>query len=356
MELNRDFWHNRSVLVTGHTGFKGGWLSLWLQSMGAKVSGLSLPAPTEPSLFKCAYVGDGMGSRIGDIRDRAFVARTVNDAMPEVVFHLAAQPLVRAGYADPVSTYDTNVMGTIYLLEALKQTAANPVIIVVTSDKCYENHESLHPYRETEALGGDDPYSSSKACVELVASAYKHSFPGQLRVATARAGNVIGGGDWASDRLLPDLIRCYSQGKTADIRAPHAVRPWQHVLDPLLGYLLLAQAVNDMPQEFAGAWNFGPDLDDIYTVADLASQVTALWGKGAQWRVDKSVHPHEAGLLRLDSGKANARLGWKPRWTTGVALLESVEWYRHQLEGVDMRTFSMAQLEKYCRIQAQHNG
>ena len=356
MELNRGFWHDLPVLITGHTGFKGGWLSLWLQSMGARLSGLSLPAPTEPNLFECAHVGDGMDSRIGDIRNREFVASSINDVMPEVVFHLAAQPLVRAGYADPVGTYDTNVMGTVYLLEALKQAGANSVVIVVTSDKCYENHESMRPYRETEALGGSDPYSSSKACAELVASAYEKSFPGQLHVASARAGNVIGGGDWASDRLLPDLIRCYSQEKTADIRAPQAVRPWQHVLEPLLGYLLLAQAVYDKPQEFAGAWNFGPNLDDVYTVAELADQAAALWGNGAQWQIDKGAHPHEAGLLRLDSGKAQTRLDWHPRWTTDIALQESVAWYRHQLAGDDMRLFSIAQLEKYCRIQAKQYG
>lgn len=348
MELNRDYWRNRSVLITGHTGFKGGWLSMWLRSMGAKVTGLALPAPTEPSLFECSRIGAGMDSRIGDVRDSAIVERTVHEAAPEIVFHLAAQPLVRASYTDPVGTYATNVMGTVNLLDALRRAAKRIIVIVVTSDKCYENRESMHAYREEEALGGHDPYSSSKACSELVASAYRCSFPNELHIATARAGNVIGGGDWALDRLLPDLVRNFSQGQTAIIRAPDSIRPWQHVLEPLLGYLLLAQAVYEKPEEFTGAWNFGPDVNDIYSVSDLANQAATQWGEGAHWQIDKQAHPHEAGILRLDSSKSRIRLGWYPRWDTQKAIQTSIEWYRCHLNNSDMRAYSLAQIKLYC--------
>ncbi|RYY17500.1 MAG: CDP-glucose 4,6-dehydratase [Alphaproteobacteria bacterium] len=313
--VNPTFWSGKRVFLTGHTGFKGSWLSLWLQAMGADLTGFALAPPTDPSLFQAADVAQGMTSIIGDIRDAGALAHALVTASPEIVIHMAAQPLVRASYDDPVGTYATNVMGTVHVLEAVRRAPGVRACVVVTTDKCYENREWVWGYREDEAMGGYDPYSNSKGCAELVTSAYRRSFFGESGTATAsaRAGNVIGGGDWAVDRLIPDILRAVVAGEPVVIRNPHSIRPWQHVLEPLSGYLVLAQSLWTDPTGAAEGWNFGPRDEDARPVQWIVEQLCELWGDGASWVRDERLQPHEANYLKLDISKARARLGWEPR-------------------------------------------
>jgi CDP-glucose 4,6-dehydratase len=358
--VNPGFWSGRRVFITGHTGFKGGWLALWLHRLGATLSGYALPPPTRPSLYHEAGIARLLRSLEGDVRDGAALANVLQAARPEVVFHLAAQPLVRRSYRDPAETYATNVMGTVHLLEAVRRCDSVRAVVVVTSDKCYDNQERPSGgYREDEPLGGRDPYSSSKACAELVSAAWRQSFfnPADharhgVAIASARAGNVIGGGDWAEDRLVPDFLRAAAAGQELLIRAPGAVRPWQHVLEPVAGYLRLAERLVQDGVACAEAWNFGPGDEDAQPVSWLADRLAALWGEGARWRTDAQPQPHEAHYLRLDSAKARERLGWQPRWRLEQALERVVDWHRAQLGGADMQRRSLEQIESYERSSA----
>lgn len=344
------FWAGKRVFLTGHTGFKGSWMSLWLQQMGAELTGFALAPPTEPALFDVAQVATGMTSIIGDIRDRELLEQALVDAHPDIVIHMAAQPLVRASYDDPVGTYATNVMGTVHLLEAVRKAPGVRAACIVTTDKCYENREWVWGYREDEAMGGYDPYSNSKGCSELVTSAYRQSFfaEGKTAIASGRAGNVIGGGDWAVDRLIPDILRSVAEREPVLIRNPLAIRPWQHVLEPVSGYLTLCQALWNDPASAAAAWNFGPRDDDARPVQWIVEQMCALWGDGATWTRDHSVQPHEARYLKLDISKARAGLGWAPRWTLGQALGRIVGWHRAWLANTDMRAYCLAELERFA--------
>lgn len=350
------FWHGRRVFITGHTGFKGGWLALWLQRLGAEVTGFALTPATTPNLFTLARVGEGMDSRIGDVRDAAALAATMRAARPEIVFHLAAQALVRTGYQAPVETYATNVMGTVHLLEAVRQMPSVRAVVNVTSDKCYDNREWLWGYREIEPLGGADPYSSSKACAELVTGAYRNAyFPPEryaehgVAIASARAGNVIGGGDWAADRLVPDILRAIAAGEPARIRHSDAIRPWQHVLEPLAGYLILAERLTESGPAYAEAWNFGPAEDDAKPVRWIVERLTQAFGEAASWQPDTAPQPHEAHSLKLDSAKARARLGWRPRWNLTQALEAVVAWQRAYAAGEDLREVCGRQIDAYCQ-------
>jgi CDP-glucose 4,6-dehydratase len=336
------FWRGRRVFVTGHTGFKGSWLSLWLQRMGAELTGYSLPAPTEPSLYELARVGEGMHHVEGDVRDLPSLRAALAAARPEVVIHMAAQPLVRRSYDDPVETYATNVMGTVHVLEAVRAVGGVRAAVMVTSDKCYQNNEWVWGYREVDPMGGHDPYSSSKGCAELVSAAFRDSFfPPHAydrhgtAVASARAGNVIGGGDWAVDRLVPDLVRGFLTAAPVRIRRPGAIRPWQHVLEPLSGYLVLAERLCTHGAAYAEGWNFGPYESDARPVEWIADRLVHHWGGEARWVRDEEPHPHEAHYLKLDWSKARMRLGWSPRWTLDEALRRSVAWYRACGPGVD---------------------
>ena len=351
--VNADFWRGRRVFLTGHTGFKGGWLSLWLQSLGAELQGYALDAPTTPSLFDTARVAEGMRSQTGDVRDLALLSRTMQAFRPEVVIHMAAQPLVRLSYRDPVENYSTNVMGTVHLLEAARHCDSVRAIVNVTTDKCYDNREWVWGYRENEPMGGHDPYSSSKGCAELVSSAYRASFmaAGTLALATARAGNVIGGGDWAADRLIPDILKAFEQGTPVHIRNPHATRPWQHVLEPLGGYLCLAEQLHAQGQAFAEAWNFGPLDGDVQPVQWIVEHLAQTWGGGARWALDAGEHPHEAHFLKLDISKARQRLHWQPRWRLGTALTHIAAWHQAWLAGQDMRALCLQQIAQYTNLQ-----
>lgn len=352
--LNRAFWKNRQVFLTGHTGFKGSWLTLWLNRLGAKVTGYSLDPPTHPSLFDQAQVGDNIQSLLGDIRDFSKLKNAISEAAPEVVIHMAAQSVVRQGYDDPIETYSSNVMGTVNLLEALRQLKRPAVVVNVTSDKCYENREWLWGYRETEPMGGRDPYSNSKGCAELVTSAYRESFfpPNEsakhgVALATARAGNAIGGGDWTSNQLIPDLVRAFLAGQPCLIRNPLALRPWQFVLEPLRGYLMLAERLAEDASRFASGWNFGPLDADAKPVSWIADEMVRLWGGRASWNRDGACHPHEAHFLKLDASKARAEMGWNPVLPLPQALAWIVEWYRAFQEGTDLRRFTVSQIERY---------
>ncbi len=335
-------------MVTGHTGFKGSWLSLWLQTLGANVAGYAL-APLTPSLFASAAVEPGMHSIIGDIRDTDRLTGAMREFKPEIVLHLAAQALVRESYANPVETYSVNVMGTVSLLEAIRQTPDVRAALVVTSDKCYANREWVWGYREDEPMGGHDPYSSSKGCAELVTAAYRASYfaQGETVLATARAGNVIGGGDWAADRLIPDIVRAMREGQPVQIRNPHAIRPWQHVLEPLNGYLTLAEECWERGQSCTGGWNFGPNDMDARPVEWIVERMTQLWGEGATWQRDGGIHPHEAHYLKLDASKARMHLGWRPCLDLSTALEWVVEWYQNQQRGEDARALTLHQIARY---------
>jgi len=344
------FWHAKRVLVTGHTGFKGAWLSLWLRRLGAAVTGYALDPPTRPSLFDLARVADDCRSVHGDVRDLDHLARVVREGRFEVVFHLAAQALVRAGYRDPVDTYATNVLGTVHVLEAVRQAGGVRAVVVVTSDKCYENTNRAEGHGEAEPMGGRDPYSSSKGCAELVTSAYRRSFfsdASGAAVATARAGNAIGGGDWGEDRLVADCMRALAAGETIRVRRPDAVRPWQFVLEPLDGYLLLAQRLCEERQAVAEAWNFGPDAGDAGPVRQVVERIVDLWGAGARWEVDPGKHPPEAAHLALDCSKARTRLGWAPRTDLERALAWTVEWHQGLAARRDPREMTLEQIDAF---------
>jgi len=354
--MNVLFWHGKQVFLTGHTGFKGSWLTLWLQALGARVTGYALAPETTPNLFSLAQVGDGIESTIGDIRDRDKLLNVIHAASPDIVIHMAAQPLVRESYIHPVETYETNVLGTVYLLDAIRHVPGVRAVVVVTTDKCYENREWEWGYRENEAMGGYDPYSNSKGCTELVTSAYRNAFfnPSTytihgVGVASARAGNVIGGGDWATDRLVPDIIRAIAHGKTISIRNPHAIRPWQHVLEPLSGYLVLAEKLHNEGARYAEAWNFGPSDTDTQPVQAIVERLASQWGNNVRWTHDGGDHPHEAACLRLDCSKARAHLGWRPRWDLGHALDCIVAWYKAAVRQEDMKAVTLAQIDEYMQ-------
>ena len=351
---NQDFWRGRRVFLTGHTGFKGSWLALWLQELGAEVTGYALAPPTQPSLFEVANVADGMRSIIGDIRDAERLTRSLREARPEIVLHLAAQPIVRQSYVDPVETYSTNVMGLVCLFEAVRVVDTVRACVNVTSDKCYENREWAFGYRENDAMGGFDPYSSSKGCAELVTSAYRRSFfsaasaTSRVALSSARAGNVIGGGDWASDRLVPDILRAIGSAQPARIRNPGAIRPWQHVLEPLSGYLMLAQRLLAEDGEAAAeGWNFGPSPEDTRPVEWIVEKIVQEWGGDASWERDSAPGPHEAHYLSLDCHKANRELGWRPAWSIGRAIEKIIDWHRAYLAGEPMRAVTLRQVNEY---------
>lgn len=354
LAVNPSFWRGKRVLLTGHTGFKGSWLSLWLQSMGAQLVGYALMPPTNPSLFDMAQVGQGMTSVIGDIRDLAKLQSVFIEHRPEIVIHMAAQPLVRYAYLNPVETYATNVMGTVHLLESVRNTPGVKAVVNVTTDKCYENREWVWGYRENEPMGGYDPYSNSKGCSELVTASYRSSFFNAshhaqhgVALATVRAGNVIGGGDWAQDRLIPDILAAFEQGRRVDIRNPHAIRPWQHVLEPLRGYLTLAERLFEHGPVFAEGWNFGPHDDDAKPVGWIVTQMAGMWGNEAQWQIDTGEHPHEANYLKLDISKARSRLDWHPALRLGEALKLIIDWSRQRQAGANIRTLTLAQIDAY---------
>jgi CDP-glucose 4,6-dehydratase len=350
----KDFWQGKRVFLTGHTGFKGSWLSIWLHSLGAEVTGYALPPPTDPSLFELARLSDLLASNLGDIRDLDSLQETMSRARPEIVIHMAAQPIVRDSYKNPVETYAVNVMGTVHLLEAVRHCPGIKAVVNVTTDKCYENREWVWGYRENEPMGGYDPYSNSKACSELVTASYRDSFfngrefPSHgVALASARAGNVIGGGDWGKDRLVPDCIRSLLKGEKIAIRSPMAVRPWQHVLEPLGGYLLLARKLYEEGPDFAEAWNFGPEDADARPVEWIVKRICTQWGEGAAYGIDPGDHPHEANYLKLDCSKARARLNWRPRWNLEEAVDRVLEWVRAFRCGED--------LQEVCRRQVREH-
>lgn len=352
--MTHGFWCGKRVFLTGHTGFKGSWVSLWLQSLGAEVTGYALPPPTEPSLFDVARVQQGMESIIADIRDLSVLQQAMQTARPEIVIHMAAQSLVRHSYQNPVETYATNVMGTVHLFEAVRHLDSVKAVVNVTTDKCYENHEWMWGYRENEPMGGYDPYSNSKGCAELVTAAYRSSYfhantYGQhgVAVASARAGNVIGGGDWAKDRLVPDILASFEAGRPVCIRNPKAIRPWQHVLEPLRGYLSLAERLYLRGAEYAEPWNFGPNDDDTKSVAWIVEHMATLWGPRATWQIDAGKHPHEANYLRLDISKARNRLNWHPMLSLPRALELIVDWSQARKSGADMRRHTLMQINSY---------
>jgi CDP-glucose 4,6-dehydratase len=356
--VNADFWKNKKVFVTGHTGFKGSWLSLWLHSVGAKVTGYSLRPPTSPSLFELCQLEQLIPTHYADVRDKETLQTAILTAEPDIVIHMAAQPLVRASYLNPVDTYAINVMGTVNLLESVRIAVQNGInikaVVNVTTDKCYSNQEWPWGYRENDVLGGYDPYSNSKACSELVTESYRNSFfhPQDydrhgVALATARAGNVIGGGDWAVDRLLPDCFRTLLKGEKVKIRNPHAIRPWQHVLDPLSGYLTLAESLYTNGTRFAEGWNFGPDDDEAKTVESIVKSICTKWGAGAAYEIEKGPHPHEAHYLRLDCSKAKFKLGWYPSWNVDQAIDKAVEWTVAYQHGQDVKTVCLKQIDAY---------
>lgn len=348
--MDEQFWRKKTVFLTGHTGFKGSWLTLWLRRLGAEVAGYALAPPTNPNLFELAGVADDIISHIADIRDGAALTAAMQAARPDVVFHLAAQPLVLESYRNPVETFETNVTGTVNVLEAIRRTDCVRGAVIVTTDKCYANQEWDWGYREIDALGGKDPYSASKAAAELVSASYRASYFGEgssTRVATARAGNVIGGGDFARDRLLTDIVAAIRKGEPVQIRNPGAVRPWQHVLEPLSGYLLLAEALCADGDGFAEAWNFGPEESDARSVGWICDRLVELWGNGASWVSDHAQYPKEATLLKLDCSRARSRLGWRPRLSLGDALDWIVDWYRAEEGHADMRHVTLSQIDRY---------
>lgn len=352
--VTAEFWHGRKVFVTGHTGFKGSWLTATLHRLGALIQGYALAPPTDPSLYQVLRLDGQCDSEIADIRDPARIRSVLTSFAPEIVFHLAAQPLVRAARLAPAETFATNVMGTVHLLDAVIATPTVKAVVVVTSDKVYQNHEWAWPYRETDALGGKEPYGASKACTEIVVESYRHSYFGDGRhpanIATARAGNVIGGGDWAADRLIPDAVRAFASGGTLLIRNPLSVRPWQHVLEPIGGYLRLAETLSKAAEPFASSLNFGPPTDDAAPVSRIADEVTRLWGGMAKWQHDAQSQPYEARLLEVDSSLARATLNWTPKWRLPKALVHTMDWYKTYYLGGDATGATRAQIEEYFDV------
>ena len=355
MEISKvspSFWKGKRVFITGHTGFKGSWLSLWLQTMGAVVKGYALEPPTSPSLFVEANVAKEMESEIGDIRNLDQLKKSMIAFNPDVLIHMAAQPLVRLSYREPIETYSTNVMGTVNVLETARYCPDLKCVVSVTTDKCYENKEWEWGYRENEPMGGHDPYSSSKGCAELVTAAYRNSFFNTNDtpfVASARAGNVIGGGDWAEDRLIPDILRAFENKKSVIVRNPLSTRPWQHVLEPLSGYLVLAQYLCEKGQPYAQAWNFGPKDEDCKPVQWILDKMVMAWGEGASWELDKNDNPHEANFLKLDCSKATTKLKWQPVWHLDHTLQLIVDWHKQWKANADMRTHCINEINKYAK-------
>lgn len=352
--MNTSFWKEKRIFITGHTGFKGSWLCLWLQQLGSVVKGYSLEPSTSPNLFNLANLSEGMISVINDIRDGSSLERELRDFQPEIVFHMAAQPLVRQSYLDPIETYATNVMGTVNLLEAIRKCDSVRSVLIVTTDKCYDNKEWFWGYRENDTLGGSDPYSSSKACTELVAAAYRESFFNPIKykehrvgLATARAGNVFGGGDWAKDRLIPDIIRSFENSTQLVIRNPKSVRPWQHVLEPLFGYINLSEKLYYSGALFSEAWNFGPKEDDTRSVEWLVEFMVRNWHTSTTWRLDQECNPHEANHLKLDISKVRERLGWIPKWRLDQGLIKVIEWNQTLRDGGDLRSKCLEQINEY---------
>jgi CDP-glucose 4,6-dehydratase len=348
--INTNFWQNKNIFLTGHTGFKGSWLTLWLEQLGANITGYALPPDTNPAMFNILQIDKHVKNNIyGDICNEQQLSQAMQEAQPEIVIHLAAQSLVRESYTNPVETYATNVMGVVNLLQAAKKTSSVKVVLNITTDKIYENKERLQGYTENEPLGGYDPYSSSKACSELVSASYRQSFFQQTdtQLATARAGNVVGGGDWAADRLVPDAIRAFTHGNTLTIRNPLATRPWQHVLEPLGGYLLLCEKMYHHPDDYAQAWNFGPVTDEVETVKTLADSLVKMWQDNACWQQDHAHHPHEANALRLNCSKALTILNWKPIWNLQQTLQETINWYKAYYNQHDMLQFTLQQIQSY---------
>jgi CDP-glucose 4,6-dehydratase len=346
------FWKNKKVFITGHTGFKGSWLSLWLQSAGADIVGYALTPPTQPNLFTDAGVESGMTSIVGDILDAALLKQTVMTHQPDILIHMAAQTVVRTSYENPVETYATNVMGTVNILEAVRATPSVKAFVNVTTDKCYDNKEWMWGYRETDALGGYDPYSNSKACSELVTSAYRNSFFSHgAAIATGRAGNVVGGGDWTKDQLIPDIFRALIAGQPIVLRSPNAVRPWQFVMEPLDGYLTLAEHLWEGGAQYAEGWNFGPSYEDAQNVEWIAKKIAGLWGKNAQIKIDSGEHPHEAGYLKLDASKSIARLQWHPKLRLAQSLEWIVEWYTTYQKKGNITELTREQIARYSNLE-----
>ena len=356
--MNPLFWKGKRVFLTGHTGFKGSWLSLWLHKLGAEVKGYALAPESKPNLFEVANVSEVIASEIGDIRNLEQLRSSMGDFNPDILIHMAAQPLVRLSYKEPVETYETNVMGTVKVLEAARSCPNLKSIVSVTTDKCYENKEWLWGYREDEAMGGYDPYSSSKGCAELVSSAYRRSFMQEKNIglATARAGNVIGGGDWSDDRLIPDILSAFEKGDNVVIRNPKSTRPWQHVLEPLSGYLVLVQKLYDNPLDYAEGWNFGPYDDDVKPVDWILNRMVEHWGYGAGWNFDEGNHPHEASYLKLDVSKAKAKLGWQPAWRLEATLERIVQWQQAWLQKKDMQGVCLEEIQDYMQDMIHENN
>jgi CDP-glucose 4,6-dehydratase len=353
--INSDFWLGKRVLVTGHTGFKGAWLCIWLRKLGAAVSGFSLEPATSPALYDLAEVANGIDSHLGDIRSQSAIRDVIHAAEPEVVIHMAAQPLVQQSFVDPVTTYSTNVMGTVHVLEAVRGAESVKAVINVTSDKCYENREWVWAYRENDAMGGYDPYSSSKGCSELVTSAYRRSFMNDVGIAlaSARSGNVIGGGDWSSSRIVPDVFRALEVGAKVDIRNPEAVRPWQHVLEPLAGYLILAQKLVEHGDRYADAWNFGPSEDSGIPVGDLVRRLLSKLDFKPGWNCPSRAWPHESQSLRIEISKAVQHLGWRPLWSIDDTLEKVVDWHRLWQSGANIESLCIAQIDAYQKQMAK---
>ncbi|GGY62955.1 CDP-glucose 4,6-dehydratase [Cellvibrio zantedeschiae] len=347
--INVKFWNGKKVFLTGHTGFKGSWLTLWLNALGAEVKGYAL-APTDLCMYNEAKVSNYINSNLGDIRDLNTLEKIMRDFDPDIIFHLAAQPLVRLSYQDPLETYSTNIMGTLNVFEAARRCSNLKAIVNVTSDKCYENREWIWGYRENEPMGGHDPYSNSKACSELITSAYRSSFFNDAKgpaIASARAGNVIGGGDWSADRLIPDILRAFEQKIPVIVRNPKSTRPWQHVLEPLSGYLVLAQLLTEYGSTFAEGWNFGPDDKDVKPVEWIVEKMVAHWSDGASWKLDTGVQPHEAQSLKLDISKAKARLNWQPIWSLEETLKKIIDWQQAWLANEPMDTYSLVEIRNF---------
>ncbi len=349
MSISSSFWKGKKVFLTGHTGFKGGWMSLWLQSMGSDLYGYSLEPPTENNLFSSAKVDENMKSIIGDIRDLNFLKSNLKEINPDIVIHMAAQPLVRLSYSEPVETYSTNIMGTVNLLEASRYASNIGAILNVTSDKCYENNEWDWGYRENEPMGGHDPYSNSKGCAELVTSAYRKSFftDSKIGLGTARSGNVIGGGDWAEDRLVPDTLKAFQNLESVIIRNPFSTRPWQHVLEPLSGYLSLSEKLYNDGKNFSSAWNFGPREEDSKQVDWIVEEIAKQWGEKAKWSIDEGKNLHEANFLKLDISKAALRLKWVPTWSIKEAIKKTVSWHKSWLSNENVQIKSIEQINDF---------
>ncbi len=346
--IDREFWQGKRVFLTGHTGFKGSWLSMWLALLGANVKGYALNPPTSPSLFNEAKVDSIIDSHIGDIRDQDVLHESMTKFNPDVLIHMAAQPLVRYSYDAPIETYEVNVIGTAKVLEVARSCPNLKAIVNITTDKCYENDERSEGYKESDPMGGYDPYSSSKGCAELVASSYRRSFlQGQgIGLASVRAGNVIGGGDWADDRLIPDILRSFEKKESVVVRNPKATRPWQHVLEPLSGYLVLAQKLYNNQKEYSEGWNFGPNDDDAKPVDWILNSMMSKW-PNSSWELDGNSNPHEAGFLKLNISKAESRLDWKPTWSLDQTLNHIVSWHRAWLSGEDVQVTSFNEITEF---------